>query len=84
MGKMLYFKEGSGKGGNPSRAKYNQRVVKLESCYWHFYFNTFLLKCQARSPNLQELDIMGYVYKITNTVNNKAYIGISVHEPDKR
>ena len=24
---------------------------------------------------------MGYVYKITNTVNNKAYIGISVHEP---
>ena len=27
-----------------------------------------------------ELD-MGYVYKITNTINNKAYIGISVHEP---
>ena len=26
---------------------------------------------------------MGYVYKITNTVNNKAYIGISVHEPTK-
>ena len=26
---------------------------------------------------------MGYVYKITNTVNNKSYIGISVHEPDK-
>ena len=24
---------------------------------------------------------MGYVYKITNTVNNKAYIGISIHEP---
>ncbi len=24
---------------------------------------------------------MGYVYKITNTVNNKAYIGISMHEP---
>ena len=24
---------------------------------------------------------MGYVYKITNTVNNKAYIGISVNEP---
>ena len=24
---------------------------------------------------------MGYVYKITNTVNNKSYIGISVHEP---
>ena len=27
---------------------------------------------------------MGYVYKITNTVNNKAYIGISIHEPKKR
>ena len=27
---------------------------------------------------------MGYVYKITNTVNNKAYIGISIHEPEKR
>ena len=26
---------------------------------------------------------MGYVYKITNTVNNKAYIGISIHEPEK-
>ena len=25
---------------------------------------------------------MGYVYKITNTVNNKAYIGISIHEPE--
>ena len=24
---------------------------------------------------------MGYVYKITNTINGKAYIGISVHEP---
>ena len=24
---------------------------------------------------------MGYVYKITNTVNGKAYIGISIHEP---
>ena len=24
---------------------------------------------------------MGYVYKITNTVNDKAYIGISIHEP---
>ena len=24
---------------------------------------------------------MGYVYKITNTINNKAYIGISIHEP---
>lgn len=30
-----------------------------------------------------ELD-MGYVYKITNTVNQKAYIGISIHEPEKR
>ena len=27
---------------------------------------------------------MGYVYKITNTVNGKAYIGISIHEPEKR
>ena len=27
---------------------------------------------------------MGYVYKITNTINNKAYIGISIHEPEKR
>ena len=27
---------------------------------------------------------MGYVYKITNTVNNKSYIGISIHEPEKR
>ena len=27
---------------------------------------------------------MGYVYKITNTINGKAYIGISVHEPEKR
>ena len=27
---------------------------------------------------------MGYVYKITNTVNGKAYIGISVNEPEKR
>ena len=27
---------------------------------------------------------MGYVYKITNTVNSKAYIGISIHEPEKR
>ena len=27
---------------------------------------------------------MGYVYKITNTVNSKSYIGISVHEPEKR
>ena len=26
---------------------------------------------------------MGYVYKITNTINNKAYIGISIHEPEK-
>lgn len=26
---------------------------------------------------------MGYVYKITNTVNNKAYIGISIHAPEK-
>ena len=26
---------------------------------------------------------MGYVYKITNTVNNKSYIGISIHEPTK-
>ena len=26
---------------------------------------------------------MGYVYKITNTVNNKAYIGISIHDPEK-
>ena len=24
---------------------------------------------------------MGYVYKITNTRNNKSYIGISIHEP---
>ena len=27
---------------------------------------------------------MGYVYKITNTINNKAYIGISIHEPENR
>jgi len=27
---------------------------------------------------------MGYVYKITNTVNGKAYIGFSIHEPEKR
>ena len=27
---------------------------------------------------------MGYVYKITNTVNNKSYIGISIHEPEKK
>ena len=27
---------------------------------------------------------MGYVYKITNTRNNKSYIGISIHEPEKR
>ena len=26
---------------------------------------------------------MGYVYKITNTINNKAYIGISTREPEK-
>ena len=26
---------------------------------------------------------MGYVYKITNTINNKSYIGISIHEPEK-
>ena len=26
---------------------------------------------------------MGYVYKITNTINNKSYIGISIHEPTK-
>ena len=26
---------------------------------------------------------MGYVYKITNTVNGKAYIGISIREPEK-
>ena len=26
---------------------------------------------------------MGYVYKITNTINNKAYVGISIHEPEK-
>ena len=26
---------------------------------------------------------MGYIYKITNTVNGKAYIGISVNEPTK-
>ena len=25
---------------------------------------------------------MGYVYKITNTVNQKHYIGISIHEPE--
>ena len=27
---------------------------------------------------------MGYVYKITNIVNGKAYIGISIHDPEKR
>ena len=27
---------------------------------------------------------MGYVYMITNTVNQKSYIGISIHEPEKR
>ena len=27
---------------------------------------------------------MGYVYKIINTVNNKAYIGVSIHEPEKK
>ena len=27
---------------------------------------------------------MGYVYKITNTVNNKSYIGISIHKPEKK
>ena len=27
---------------------------------------------------------MGYVYKITNTINGKAYIGFSVNEPEKR
>ena len=27
---------------------------------------------------------MGYVYKITNTINGKSYIGISIHEPEKR
>ena len=27
---------------------------------------------------------MGYVYKITNTVNGKAYIGISIYEPEKQ
>ena len=27
---------------------------------------------------------MGYVYKITNTVNQKSYIGISIHNPEKR
>ena len=27
---------------------------------------------------------MGYVYMITNTVNEKKYIGISIHEPEKR
>ena len=26
---------------------------------------------------------MGYVYKITNTVNRKSYIGISINEPEK-
>ena len=26
---------------------------------------------------------MGYVYRITNTVNQKHYIGISIHEPEK-
>ena len=26
---------------------------------------------------------MGYVYKITNNRNNKSYIGISIHEPEK-
>ena len=26
---------------------------------------------------------MGYVYKITNTINNKSYIGISVNQPEK-
>ena len=26
---------------------------------------------------------MGYVYKITNTVNNKSYIGATIHEPEK-
>ena len=26
---------------------------------------------------------MGYIYKITNTINNKSYIGISIHEPEK-
>ena len=27
---------------------------------------------------------MGFVYKITNTVNGKSYIGISIHEPEKQ
>ena len=35
-------------------------------------------------PKPMELDIMGYVYKITNKNNNKSYIGISIHEPEKR
>ena len=26
---------------------------------------------------------MGYVYMITNTVNQKSYIGISIYEPEK-
>ena len=26
---------------------------------------------------------MGYVHKITNAVNQKLYIGISIHEPEK-
>ena len=31
-----------------------------------------------------ELDIMGYVYMIINTVNGKAYIGKSIYDPEKR
>ena len=27
---------------------------------------------------------MGYIYKITNTVNSKSYIGISIYDPEKR
>ena len=26
---------------------------------------------------------MGYIYKITNTINDKSYIGISIHPPEK-
>ena len=60
---------------------FEDQVGKLESCIGIFILTLPCRNVKREVPKPMELDIMGYVYKITNTRNNKSYIGISIHEP---